>query len=108
MAPKALVVIGTGLSVAGVLGFFTYADDLRHAGELAIASGLVLAGIGLLVSALQPTLRLQWFSVAVLAGLLAGSVLDAAAPGLVGGVTAGVVAAWWHRRRTVKPPRPAA
>jgi Na+/phosphate symporter len=108
MARKALVAIGICLSAVGTLGFFTFSDDLRHPGELAVASGLILAGISLLVSALRPTLPLQWLSVAVLAGLLIGSVLDAAAFGLVGGITIGAMATWWRHSRAVKPPRPAA
>jgi Na+/phosphate symporter len=108
MARKALAAIGIILSVAGTLGFFTFADDLRHSGELAVTSGLLLAGISLLVSALRPTLPLQWFSVAVLAGLLVSSVLDAAVFGLVGGIATGAIATWWRRSRAVKPPRPAA
>ncbi len=108
MARKAFVVTGICLSVAGTLGFFTYADDPRHSGELAVASGLLLAGISLLVSALRSTLQLQWFSVAVLAGLLVGSALDAAAFGLVGGIATGAIVTWWHYSRATKPPRPAA
>jgi hypothetical protein len=108
MARKAFAAIGICLSVAGTLGFFTFADDLRHSGEFAVASCLLLAGISLLVSVLRPTLPLQWLSVAVLAGLLIGSVLDAAAFGLVGGIATGAIATWWRHSRAVKPPRPAA
>lgn len=108
MEHKAPVVIGLCLSVAGAIGFFTYADDLRHSGELSVASGLLLAGIGLLVTAYQPALRLQWLSVAVLVGLLVGSALDAAALGLVGGAATGVISTWWRQSRAVKPSRPAA
>jgi hypothetical protein len=108
MARKALALVGTCLSVAGALGFITYADDLRHTGEIATAFGLLLAGISLLASAFRPTLPLQWLSVAVLLGLLVGSALDAAAFGLFGGVAAGALAAWWRYGRTNKFPGPAA
>jgi uncharacterized membrane protein len=109
MARKTLLALtGICLSVAGALGFFTYADDLRHSGEIAAASGLLLSGTSLLASALQSTLQFQWFAVAVLAGLLAGSALDVAAFGLIGGIATGALATWWRYRRVAKPPRPAA
>jgi hypothetical protein len=88
----ALLVAGLGVGVAGVLGFFTYADDLRHGGELAAAAGLTLAGLGLFVAALRPAWPLAWLSGAIVAGLVVGAAMDAAVAGLLGGIVVGAVA----------------
>jgi hypothetical protein len=46
---KLLRWIGVALVVAGILGFFTVADDLRHTGELMGVGSILLLGIVLIV-----------------------------------------------------------
>ena len=98
MTRKALALLGICICAAGALGFFTYADDFRHTGELVAASGLVLAGIGLLTSAFQSTLPFHWLPIAALIGLLVGFALDAAVFGFTGGIAIGLLATWWRHR----------
>jgi hypothetical protein len=88
---RALLACGACVGAAGLLGFFTYADDLRHGGELAAAAGLTLAGVGLVVAALRPAWPLAWFSGAILAGLAIGAAMDAAIAGLLGGIVVGAL-----------------
>lgn len=108
MTRKLLFLAGFCLSVAGALGFFTFADDLRHTGELAVAVGLLLAGIGAVAASFEGAPPLQWLSVAVLLGLLAGAAVDATAFGLAFGIAVGAVATWWRHHRGAGSPRPAA
>ena len=95
---RALLACGACVGAAGVLGFFTYADDLRHGGELAAAAGLTLAGLGLAVAALRLAWPLAWSSGAILAGLIVGAAMDAAIAGLLGGIVVGALATAWRRR----------
>lgn len=44
MRRQGLRVLGTLLYLAGLAGSYTYADDLRHTGELVVAVGLLAVG----------------------------------------------------------------
>ena len=96
MARRALALAAIALFTIGALGFFTYADDWRHQGEVAAAFGFILAGASLFASTFHSMRQLRWLAVAVLAGLLVGVALDATAAGLVVGFAVGALVAWWR------------
>ena len=100
MRRKILTVCGLLLLALGLLGPLTYADDLRHFGEIAVVFGLALSGLLLLA----PVLHLRWrcsssVSVAspfVLLGLAVGTLMDKTMAGMLLGVCFGAAAVWWH------------
>jgi hypothetical protein len=97
---KVSAVLGSLFLAVGLLGPFTYADDLRHQGELAVVIGLLVSGLCLLA----PLLQLRWrcinslpvASVSILLGLVLGTVNDTSLLGVLLGVCLGFLAVWWH------------
>lgn len=95
--------IGLVLLVLGLLGPFTFADDLRHSGEIAVAAGFALSGLFLLAPGLFD--RMRGFgsspvaSPFVLVGLAAGALMDEAMLGVFLGTCTGLAAAWWHHSK---------
>jgi RsiW-degrading membrane proteinase PrsW (M82 family) len=93
-------VVGFILLGAGLLGPFTYADDLRHQGELAVVAGLLISGFLLLA----PLLHLRWrcisslpvATVCILIGLVVGAIYDSSMLGVLLGTCLGSAAVWWH------------
>lgn len=87
----------------GLLGPFTYADDLRHHGELAVVIGLVVSGLCLLA----PLLHLPWrcadslplASVSTLLGVVVGAVHDTSLLGVLLGACLGFLVVSWHCSR---------
>jgi hypothetical protein len=98
-----LATVGLLLLVLGLLGPLTFADDVRHVGELAVAVGFALSGFFLLVPKLFSRLRsgssFQWASPFILLGLAAGAIVDESPLGVLVGVCAGLAAARWHWSR---------
>jgi hypothetical protein len=100
MRRRVSVVLGFLFLAVGLLGPFTYADDLRHHGELAVVIGLLVSGLCLLA----PLLYLRWrcinslpvASVFILLGLVVGTVNDTSLLGVLLGVCLGFLAVWWH------------
>lgn len=94
---------GLFLFALGLLGPFTFADDWRHIGEIAVAVGFALSGSCLLAPQLLNRLRCSSsFPVAspfVLVGLATGAFIDKTTPGLLLGLCAGLAAVWWHCSR---------
>ena len=98
-----LTFFGLLLLFAGLIGPITYADDWRHAGEIAVAVGFVLSGLFLLA----PRSLIGWrcggslplASPLIVLGMLAGTAMDKVLAGVVLGVGAGSAAAWWHCSR---------
>jgi hypothetical protein len=91
------------LLVLGLLGPLTFADDLRHLGEIAVAIGFALSGFLLLA----PQSLKHWrcgrsvplASPFVLLGVAAGVFMDKTVPGVFLGACAGSTAVWWHCSR---------
>ncbi len=96
-------ILGLFLVALGLLGPLTFADDLRHLGEIAVAIGFALAGAFLLA----PHLLKRWscgssFPLAspfILLGLAAGTFMDKTMPGVLLGACVGSAAVWWHCSR---------
>jgi hypothetical protein len=103
MRQHILVSFGFVLLALGLLGPFTFADDLRHFGEISVAVGFALSGFFLLVPRLfcQPRCgnSFQLASPFVLLGLATGASMDKSALGLLVGVCVGLAAIWWHCSR---------
>jgi hypothetical protein len=90
---KWITVAGVVLVVAGVIGFLTVADDLRHEGEATGVASLLLAGIVLLASG-RPAARglaLYWVAVGIGIGMVAGAAFDHMLAGVGGGAALGAV-----------------
>ncbi len=49
--------LGIILILAGIIGFLTVADDLRHKGELLGVGSILISGLVLLVISFRPKLR---------------------------------------------------
>ena len=98
-----LTFFGSLLLLVGLVGPITYADDWRHAGEIAVAVGFVLSGLFLLAPILVKGWRcdgsLPLASPLIVLGMVAGTATDKALIGVVLGVCAGSAAAWWHCSR---------
>lgn len=81
--------VGTFFVIAGIVGFFTVADDLRHVGEILGVASIVVAGIVMLagsVASLPLThLPARWIALGILAGIPIGAGLD----NMIFGVTVG-------------------
>ena len=94
---KSQLFFGISLAIIGALGFFTFADDFRHFGEISVAGGLLLSGICLIFISYKPSfksiLALQWFSIAILFGLVFGAAFNATAIGFAIGLIVGVLLA---------------
>ena len=103
MRQYVLTFLGLFLLVVGLLGPFTFADDLRHFGEVAVAIGFSLAGFFLLA----PRLFGRWrcgasFPLAspfVILGLVAGTFLAETVAGMLLGACVGAAVVWRHCRR---------
>ena len=91
--------IGAVLVTCGILGYFTVADELRHTGEFIGVSGVLLAGIILMMvdSRIKflENLAIQWIAFGLLAGIpIGGIVLDNMLLGVGLGIVAGVILAF--------------
>jgi hypothetical protein len=103
---RALTIFGSLLLVLGLLGPITFADDLRHSGEIAVSVGFALSGFLLLAPHLLKHWRcrrsLPLVSPFILLGLSIGTFLDQALLGVFAGACAGLALAGWqcsrHRR----------
>jgi hypothetical protein len=100
---RILAILGLALLALGLLGPFTFADDLRHFGEIAVAVGFALSGFFLLVpKLLKPSRCGSSFPLAtpfVFFGLATGAFMDKTTPGVLLGLCVGLVAVWWHCSR---------
>ena len=91
--------IGAVLVTCGILGYFTVADELRHTGEFIGVSGILVAGIILLMvdsrKKITAKLAIQWIAFGLLAGIpIGGIVLDNMPLGIGLAITAGVILAF--------------
>ncbi len=70
-----------------LLGPFTYADDLRHLGEISVVIGFFIAGMFLLSPLFFETWQyrnaMPWVTPFVFLGLLIGTILEQALLGLI-------------------------
>lgn len=100
MHSRILTVLGMALLTLGLLGPFTFADDLRHFGEIAVVIALTVSGLCLLTPKLTTRMRCSGsFPVAspfVLAGLIVGVFSDRAVTGVLLGACLGAIATWRH------------
>ncbi len=96
-------IAGVLLLAAGILGFFTVADDLRHKGELVGVASVTLAGIILLAGSIEHRLMRvvssRWIALGMLSGIIIGAGLDSMLLGEAIGITAGSIAGFSHSRR---------
>jgi hypothetical protein len=98
-------VAGALLCVAGIGGYFTVADDLRHVGEFVGVTGILVSGLILLAASTDhralKTLPLRWTALGILCGLPIGGFLDnmflGVAIGAVSGALAGFALRHWRR-----------
>ena len=91
-----MLALGVCMVALSLVGYLTVADDLRHVGEFAGVSALLLAGVALVGDAyrvLARVLALRWVAAGVLLGSTLGTSIDATAAGLGLGLTAGVAVA---------------
>ncbi len=103
MRRNILTFFGSSLLALGLLGPFTFADDLRHFGEVAVTISLALIGCLLLA----PQLLQRWrcsssvplASPFVLLGLAVGTFMDKAMLGMLLGACSGAAVVWWHCSR---------
>lgn len=98
---------GVSLIVIAVIGFITVADEFRHTGELIGVSGVLFAGIILLIGGsnftISKRLSLQWIAFGVLAGIpLGGLLLDNMPLGVGSGTVIGIIVAFVLRKKKVK------
>jgi hypothetical protein len=92
-SPTLLAAIGTALLFAGLIGPFSYAEDVRHPDGVAVSLALTLAGLFLLSPGMSPRRIAHFLPVAaatVLAGMAAGLLLDATMPGVLAGIGVGL------------------
>jgi hypothetical protein len=86
-----------------MLGPLTFADDLRHIGEIAVAVGFALSGCFLLAPKLLKRSRcgasLPLASPFVLLGLATGTFIDKTTAGVLLGLCAGLATVWWYCSR---------
>lgn len=88
-------IAGSVLVAAGILGFFTVADELRHVGEFIGVSSILLAGLILLAGGfehrLTKLLPWRWTALGVLSGIMIGAGLDNMVVGVAIGMTMGAM-----------------
>jgi hypothetical protein len=98
-----LTFFGLLLLVVGLIGPMTYADDWRHAGEIAVSVGFVLSGLFLVAPKFLNGWRcggsLPLASPLNVLGMVAGTAMNKVLTGVILGVGAGSVAVWWHCSR---------
>jgi len=98
-----LAFFGSLLLALGMLGPLTFADDLRHLGEIAVAVGFALAGFFLLAPKLLNRSRcgtsFPLASPFVLLGLATGTFVDKTTAGVLLGLCTGLATVWWHCSR---------
>ena len=92
-SPTLLAAIGTALLFGGLIGPFSYGEDVRHPDGVAVSLALTLAGLFLLSPAMSPR-RIARFlpvaTVAVLAGMTTGLLLGTTMAGVLAGIRAGL------------------
>lgn len=90
-------VTGLFLVVVGCIGFGTVADDLDHAGEFFSISGILVAGLVLLVAGsrymMARRLPLHWIPIGIGVGEAIGAVMDKSPEAVLGGAALGAVGA---------------
>jgi len=93
---------GVLLIALAIVGFATVADDLRHFGEIAATTSVLLAGASLVAAStevLSRHLACQWVPVGLAAGLVAGMATDAVPVAAALGLLAGLFLARLRRDR---------
>ena len=105
MSQKSLRVTGFLLLLIALLGYATVADDLRHTGEFAGVTAILISGLALVVAGysrnLQGKFAMQWVPVGVGIGAAVGAAMDEMASGVASGVALGLVLAFLLRNRKV-------
>ena len=96
-------VAGFTLIVIALLGYATVADDLRHTGEFAGVTAILIAGLAFLAAGylhrLSGKLAMQWVAVGVGIGAAVGAATDEMESGVAAGVALGFVLAHLLRSR---------
>jgi flagellar biosynthesis protein FliR len=85
------------------MGPFTYADDLRHIGELSAMIGFFISGVCILIANFYPqsntALKLHWIAGTILLGLLVGTILDLTFYCMLLSIPIGLLVGYWRRDR---------
>jgi hypothetical protein len=102
-APQHRLVLVTGIVMVGLslVGYATVADELRHLGEFAGVSALLIAGLALIGDAYGVMARwfaLRWVALGILLGAIAGTAIDATVAGFGVGLVAGIAMAQLRAR----------
>lgn len=86
---------GSFLTLAGIFGFFTVADDLRHVGEFVGVASIMFSGLILLAGSfhhrLIGVLPVRWTTFGTLSGIILGAGIDDMFMGVAIGITAGTL-----------------
>ena len=86
-------VAGSVLVLAGIFGFLTVADDLRHLGEFVGVASILFSGITLLAGSFHHQLfrflPSRWIALGILSGIILGAGLGNMFLGVAIGFTAG-------------------
>lgn len=96
-------VAGFTLILIALLGYATVADDLRHTGELAGVTAILITGLALLSAGyshrLSEKLAMQWIAVGVGIGAAVGAATDEMGTAVAAGVALGFVLAHLLRNK---------
>jgi hypothetical protein len=97
---------GVAVTLLGVLGFFTVADDLRHTGELWGTGSFLAAGLCLLVAGStgppRSWLAFQWLGAGFALGIPLGAWLDNMPVGVSIGAGLGLALAYLRRSKSAE------
>ncbi len=96
-------VAGFVLLLIALLGYVTVADDLRHTGEFAGVTAILISGLAFLTAGylhrLSGKLAMQWVAVGIGIGAAVGAASDEMVTGVAAGVALGIVLAYLLRNR---------
>ncbi len=98
------LVVGLVMVGLSLVGYATVADELRHIGEFAGVSALLVAGLALIGDAyhlMAHWVALRWIAAGVLLGAILGTAIDATVVGFGVGLIAGIAVAHARARPTL-------
>ncbi len=96
--------IGILFVVAGIIGYFTVADELRHVGEFIAVTDILIAGLVFLTvdsgNVVSKRYSVQWVGIGILAGAIAGAGIDNMYIGTLLGLLLGIAPALLSKKMT--------